>query len=346
MKINQHIEIVASTEASLSSMSLRSREAIRSALGKHYARVGVTIVNNISDLEALVRLQPDLVFLGMKFIPKNPSLGFRDVEKTWISEYLAQNGIAYTGSNRAAHELELNKPLAKQRVLRAGLKTSAYLVADHVSPLKSQTIDLKYPLFVKPTDRGGGLGIDSNSVVHSLRQLTSKVKAIKEEVGSNSLIEEYLPGREISVAILKRQNAEGFHAMPIEKIAPLDKNGERILTQQIKSADSVIDAEVTDITLRSKVTELALKVFYALGANDYGRIDIRLDKFGTPLFLEANLIPSLIEGYGSFPKACKLNNDIDYESMLLSIVSLGLSSKTEEKEHLFPSLPVLSLDAA
>ncbi len=346
MKINQHIEIVASTEAGLSSMSLPSREAIRATLEKYYTRVGVTIVNNLSDLEALVRLQPDLVFLGMKFIPKNPALGFRDVDRIWVSEYLEQNNVAYTGSSRSAHELDLNKPLAKQRVLDAGLITSSYFVANQNSPLKSQDINLKYPLFVKPTDRGGGMGIDSDSVVHNFKQLTSKVQAIRDEVGSDSLIEEYLSGREISVAILKRQNTEGYHTMPIEKIAPLDKNGERILTQQIKSADSVTDAEVTDKIVSSKVTTLALKVFDVLGACDYGRIDIRLDKFGTPHFLEVNLIPSLIEGYGSFPKACKLNRDIDYESMLLRIVNLGFSSKTEENETLLPTLPMLSFETA
>jgi len=39
--------------------------------------------------------------------------------------------------------------------------------------------------------------------------------------------------------------------------------------------------------------------------------------------LEANLIPSLIENYGSFPKACMLNDNLDYEPMILRIVHLA-----------------------
>jgi hypothetical protein len=46
---------------------------------------------------------------------------------------------------------------------------------------------------VKPTNRGGGLGIDGNSVVHTFEQLETKVNVVKTELGSDSMIEEYLP---------------------------------------------------------------------------------------------------------------------------------------------------------
>jgi hypothetical protein len=59
-----------------------------------------------------------------------------------------------------------------------------------------------------------------------------------------------------------------------------------------------------------------------------------LDKTGTPQFLEANLIPSLISGYGSFPKACVLNIDLDYEPMILSIVRLALMRRLNLREYI------------
>ena len=82
---------------------------------------------------------------------------------------------------------------------------------------------------------------------------------------------------------------------------------------------------VNDTRLRSEVCQLALDSFSALGGRDYGRIDIRLNRNGEPQFLEANLIPSIIDGYGSFPKACQINLGLDYESMVLQIVRLGLA---------------------
>jgi D-alanine-D-alanine ligase len=331
-KINQHIEIVRSTTKGLSSMSKVSCDSIFATLSKHFARVGITVINNLSDLEGLLSVSPDLVFLGMEFIPSDPGLGLADPNKIWLSDFLDGHNIAYTGSSQLAHELERNKPLAKQSVLDAGLRTSAFCVIEQNQPLGSNDIYLNYPLFIKPTSRGGGQGIDSDSVVHSFEQLRVKVQAITTKLRSDVLIEEYLPGREFSVAILKDEYSAGFLAMPLELVAPPDKNGARLLSGQIKSSNAEEVLVVTDEVVKSKVTALALDVFRALGARDYGRIDIRLDAAGSPHFLEANLIPSLISGYGSFPKACVLNIGMEYEAMIMRIAKLGLARKINDIE--------------
>lgn len=324
MKVNKHIEIVRSTIRALSSMSQESCDAILAVLTRNYTNVGVTVVNNISDLETLVDNRPDLVFLGMKFVTADVPINAQSPSKIWLTEYLDEHGIAYTGSGQIAHELELDKPSAKQRVLDAGLKTSPFYVITQGQRLAKHAVPLAYPLFVKPTNRGGGLGIDSNSVVSNFDELQSKVESITVNLHSDSLVEEYLPGREFSVAILKDEHSEELMIMPIELVAPPDEHGKRLLSQQVKSSDSERVVEVTDKVTRAIVSTLATDVFYALGARDYGRIDIRLDKFGTPHFLEANLIPSLISNYGSFPRACVLNASLDYEIMILSIVRLAL----------------------
>ncbi len=306
-------------------MSAESREAICAVLSRHYSDVVITLVNNTDDLEGLVRRQPDLVFLGMKFVPGNLVLGSMRSPKVWLSDYLDAHGIAYTGSGQGAHRLELNKPLAKQRVLDAGLQTSSFHVyKQNVTQVRSEML-LTFPLFIKPTNRGGGMGIDSASVAHNFDQLDSKVLSITIDLKSDSLIEEYLPGREFSVAILKDKNSTSYSVMPIELVAAPDKNGLQLLSEEMKASNEEVVLAVSDPVIKAKVCELALNVFHALGARDYGRIDIRLDKTGMAQFLEANLIPSLISGYGSFPKACSLNMTLDYESMLLRIVELGLS---------------------
>jgi len=336
--INKHIEIVCSTEIVLSSMSRESRDAIAAVLSQHYDNVGITIVNNLSDLEALVERKPDLVFLGMKFIPRNPMLGLQDPDKIWLNQYLGEHEIVCTGSSYLAHELELNKPLAKQCAIDAGLNTSQFYVSRQNQPQTIEDITLTFPLFIKPTNRGGGLGVDMNSMVHNFEQLQSKVRSITTDFQSDSLIEEYLPGREFSVAILKDEHSDKFSVMPIELVAQPDKRGIRLLSGAVKSSNTEIVLAVTDKAIRSKVCALAMDVFHALGARDYGRIDIRLDESGTPQFLEANLIPSLISGYGSFPKACVLNIDMDYEPMILSIVRLAFARELKvEQNYPIPS---------
>jgi len=338
-KVQKHIEIIRSTTLGLSSLSKVSCDAIYKLLSAHYEQVGVSVINNLWDLQLLVSKQPDLVFMGMKFLPSTHSLGTEDPNKIWISEYLDNHNIAYTGSNKNAHELELDKHLAKQLVEDAGLDTSAFYVAKHGQKVYDSDIALNYPVFIKPTNRGGGLGIDDASVAHDFAGLLSKVESMSAKYKADSLIEEYLPGREFSVAIIKGADQTTLLALPLELVAPENIAGHRILSSSVKLADTETFLEVKDKEIRHKITTLALDVFRVIGARDYGRIDIRLDKNGLPHFLEANLIPSLIENYGNFPKACFLNLGMSYKNVILRIVELGLSRSEQPEE---PNVPVFT----
>ncbi len=332
-KINKHIEVLRSSEVRLSSLGQESCDAVVSVLKKHYTKVGVTIVNCLTDLEKLVLTKPDLVFMGVKFIPLDLTVALGDSPILWVADYLDRHHIAYTGSGHEAHELELNKPLAKQRVLDNGLATSPFYVINSNDLQSKITRSLAFPLFVKPTDRGGGLGVDDQSVVHNPAQLRAKVSSITTNFQSDSLVEQYLPGREFSVAILKDELSTDFSVMPIELIAPVNKQGLRVLSGQVKADDTERSIAVEAGSVKNAVVKLAMEVFQALGASDYGRIDIRLDQDGTPHFLEANLIPSLKRSPGNyFPKACVLNIGLDYESMIIRIAELGLNRHTDISE--------------
>jgi D-alanine-D-alanine ligase len=342
VKMNKRIEIVRSSAPGLSSLSQVSAESIFEVLTKHYTYVRITIVNNLADLEKLAIRQPDLVFLGVKFVHDELPSGSGRPIRVWVTKFLDKHAIAYTGSGQKAHKLELDKALAKQCVHDAGLNTSPFLVMKRSQQQVDAANMPDFPLFIKPVDRGGGAGIDSSSVVHNYDQLHSKVRAIAEELDSDSLIERYLPGREFSVAILKDEFSEGLSAMPIELIAPVDEHGARILTMEVKSSDTESFVGITDKMLFSKISTLALNVFRVIGGQDYGRIDVRLDENGLPHFLEANLIPSLIRDYGNFPKACLLNQNLDYESMILNIVNLALARSLTRSEMVPEMIPAIT----
>ncbi|MHB1865003.1 MAG: D-alanine--D-alanine ligase family protein [Candidatus Saccharimonadales bacterium] len=305
-------------------MSDISSNSIFAVLNKHFRKVGITTVNNIADLESLADGKPDLVFLGLEYIPSNPALSKSYDNKIWLSDFLDDRNIAYTGSSQAANFLARSKPLAKKRLLEKNLKTADFYVIKQNSDLDNLEA-LFFPLFVKPTNCGGGFGIDSDSIVHNIEQLRSKVEVIINKLKVDVLVEKYLPGREFSVAVLNDELSNKLLAMPIELVAPLDNKGGRLLSGLVKSANTEQAYKVNDLEVRSEVVELALESFKALGARDYGRIDIRLDETNTAYFLEANLIPSLISGYGSFPKACVINKGLEYEPMIMKIVSLGLT---------------------
>lgn len=318
-KIQKHIEIVYSTISNLTSMGLESASSILSVLKREYETVGITTVNTSADLVKIVLKRPDLVFLGMKYVP---SLSGKHL---WVSEFLESHGIPHTGSAHRAIAYELNKPLAKQRVSQETIPTAQSIVIKKQQVFKDEDVKLTFPLFVKPADLGGGTGIDENSYTRNMHELRNKVTSITQDYATDALIEEYLPGREFSVAILKKEYSDGFYIMPLELVAPLDKHGARILTKEVKSLDTESSMEIIDKDIRRKISKLAADVFSALGARDYGRVDIRMDKHGTPYFLEANLLPSLRKNFGNFPKACLLNNGMDYETTIQHIARLGLA---------------------
>lgn len=333
-KINRVIEIVRTNQPGLSSLSQRSADALLVALNIYYSNVRITQINNLGDLEKIIVRKPDLVFLGVQYLPVNPALGAFDPEKVWISQYLQDHDIVTTGSGYLAHELEIEKPLAKQRVLLAGLKTAPYFVVMKDQPKINSSVDLNFPLFVKPTNRGGGSGINEKSVVHNHEELWSKVKSLADDLNSDALVEELLPGREFSVALLKDLKTNSYLILPVEISA------DGMLSSDVKSSNSEIVVTITDQQLKASVSALAVGVFHSLGGRDYGRIDIRLNSNDEPCFLEANLIPSLIEGYGTFPKACLLNENIGYHEMLLRIVDLAIARG--EEMHLSKIQPVLT----
>lgn len=327
-KINKSVELVTTTIKSLSSMSHESRIGAKAALERRYEHVRITDIRSVSDLDELVTRQPDLAFLGLKFIDDSSQ---SQPQQVWISEYLSEAGIAYTGSDKNASMLEHNKQLSKHVVAGRGLKTAASKLIKQGESYGKDDIDLKYPLFVKPVDGGGGSGINDRSLVKNFDELTAQVDWLFEKCNSDALIETYLPGREFSVGILKKRFSDDFHMLPLEIIAPINRAGSRFLSSSVKRSDSEQTIEVTDSVIRERINQLAFDSFEALGAEDYGRVDIRLDANGEPHFLEANLLPSLLDNYGNLPKAAKLNIGLDHNQLIHKISELGLTKKNQSQ---------------
>lgn len=323
-------------------MSLRSATALQKTLSIHYQKVDIVTVNCLDDLRKVVISKPDLAFIGLRGIPMNSGDTLRSSNTIFVTTYLTERGIICTGSPSKAHTLENDKALAKQKVLDSGLATSKYFVTNSLCSLKAEAITMSYPMFVKPLSMGGGSGIDEESVVHTYVQLEAKVKSIKLLDNSESIVEDYLTGREFSMAILKDSDTNDYFLMPLELIAPADKHGDRILSQSVKEHDTETHKLITNRLLKAKVSRLAHDVFIALGARDYGRIDIRLDVNGEPQFLEANLIPSIIDGFGNFPKACLINEGISHKEAMLRIIDLAMR-RDNYMQPSEPAVPAISI---
>ncbi len=316
-KLNKHIEIVGFRDPRLNFQATDSQMAMLGVLSELYTKVGVTLIDGVDDLEKLVRRRPDLIVSDMKLV-----LGSSKSEKSkvWLSTYFGEHGINFTGSLMEALALDSNKPEAKQRVLDAGLRSSAYFISRLGS--STQKHNLKFPLFVKPTNLSDSEGVDEKSIVHSEAELVSKIAFIHLNFASDALVEEYLPGREFSVAVMRQPHSDVLVAMPIEVVAPADEKGNSFLKQVIKKANTEKVLGVDDLHLKDALSALAIGAFRALGSRDYGRIDMRLDANGMPNFIEANLLPGL-STHGYLSRCLFINQKIGYDEMITSIVNLA-----------------------
>lgn len=235
-KINQYIEIAHTENMNINTMGLRSCQMIQSALLLRYKNVGISRVNDTQELISLVSKKPDLVFLGLKRLPQVEGFSDVSIEDSWVSDYLESVGINYTGSSRKALELGVYKNNAKLRVQDAGLPTAKFFKALPGQFITASDLPLEFPLFVKPNSSGGSKGIDDDSVVRNFNEFKRKVESIFDRFGTSSLVEQYLTGREFSVAILQDHRTNELTAMPIELIANENSRGDRILSCGIKKS--------------------------------------------------------------------------------------------------------------
>ena len=319
-KINRSIEIVRAKDVHFSSMGIKSGMMIKEVLSKYYQKVSLCAVGSIGDLENLVNRQPDLAILGVKRI--------RDKDEyIWLSEYLDKNGINYSGSSKNAMELDLNKADAKLLMQSNLIPTAKFFTARPGEFTNTRQLPIDFPVFIKPHNQGGGVGIGPDSIARDYVSFKNKVQSIYDKYGGYSLVEAYLVGGEFTVGLMGSGYEAQLSVMPLEIITKPNDMGDKILGSAVKKEDNERAIKITDIAVKKQVSKLAQDAYRVLGARDYGRIDIRMDSNGVANFIEANLTPGIAHNdfISYFTHACNINLQMDYESMILRIVELGLA---------------------
>jgi D-alanine-D-alanine ligase len=208
-------------------------------------------------------------------------------------------GIGYTFSDPLVCALTLDKAMAKILVRDAHLATPAFAVIENLSQLSQ--ISLKFPLFAKPLAEGTGKGVDKFSKVDSPKQLQDVCRRLLEKFDQPVLVEEYLPGREFTTAILgsgKKARVLGSMEFTIRKDAPAQDYSYEVkeLCEQFVKYFPAPKGK-----LRDEVEDLALKTYQALQCRDAARVDIRLDSAGRPSFMEINPLPGMHPTHSDLP---------------------------------------------
>lgn len=328
LKINKYIELVMIPERHSAGMEnanvgiILNDAAISKILSQRYETVRVSIINTEDDLKKLIAKKPDLVFSGTEYFDLYDE-ETKQHKGIWFSDYLAEHNIAYIGSSSDIYQNAYDKVRAKEIMLAAGINTAQFFTTTPDELTLEQSLQIDFPVFVKP-DRGGeSAGVDENSLVTDFEGLKAKVLNIYQNEQSRSLVEKYLPGKEYTVGVFEDFTDGKLTAMPVEIIPGKNKNGDRVLDFDTKKNNAERVRKVRNLQAHASVSYLAIQVFKALKATSHGRIDIKMDEHGTPYFIEANLIPGLGQGY--LCKCCSFNNKMSYEQMIYKIADNALA---------------------
>lgn len=310
------IEIITTANEKLKETGFGTLQACHNVLEsikKTDYEVTLTLCESLVDLENVVQRKPDLVILAVKYIAID---GKEDI---WLSEYFLKYNINFSGSSRETLQFDSDKVLAKAHLRDKGINTANYFTAIPGEYKCDNDLPLRYPLFVKPLNAANGNGIDEFSYVNNFTEFQSKVLSLHEMFHSPVLVEEYIDGQEFTVALIKTSN-DNLLISAIEVIAPLSKNGLRILGEQTKKEDTEELKTTHSSLLIDRVKGLAVDAFIELGVRDYGRIDIKTNKYGHCFFMEANLVPGMTNGSSYFPKACEMAHGLSYDQVVSLIV--------------------------
>lgn len=240
---------------------------------------------------------------------------FGDSREAQIPAILERLRIPYTGSKVLTLALTLDKSMTKRILAWHELPTPNFQTFERLDePLNP---DMEFPLFIKPSHEGTGMGISYRSILHNEEELRSQLGYILKKYNQSALVEKYIEGREVTLGLV------GNLIGPVARRVPKDENARRIqaglqflpplevnLTPWIESggvydnnlktthaADleylcpAPLDEEIID-----QLNLLAASVFRVTGALDVSRIDFRLDVNDNlkPYILEINPLPGLM----------------------------------------------------
>jgi D-alanine-D-alanine ligase len=249
-------------------------------------RVSDGILPFIRQLDAI---KPDLVF--------NLCEGFGEQSsgEYCVAGLLELLGIPFTGSGPFALALALDKPTAKQLFMAAGIPTPAFRVCREGH---QPALDLRYPLMLKLAGEDASLGITTDNVVYDEASCRARLRALFAEHHAPVLAEEFIEGREFTVAVLDRE------PIVLEEIAFTIKP--KIVSYRAKwdtgspedlGTRAIFEPSVT-AAQRAEMFDVAIRACDVIGTRDYSRVDFRMNDRGDFYVLEVNPNPDITRNSG------------------------------------------------
>ncbi len=210
-----------------------------------------------------------------------------------------------------------------------GIPTARHTIYKNAEAISLDDLHLRFPLIIKPSHEDASVGIENASVVWDIESLQQRIGYIVKMYNQPALVEEYIEGRELNVAIIGNERPM---ILPISEIdfSQLPPEYPKIVTYNAKWVEGTAEYIGTVGTCPAKlrpeveqcVREVALKTYQLMEIRDYARIDIRLDATNTPYVLEVNPNPDISRDAG-FARSARAAG-MTFEDMIAKIVEAAL----------------------
>ena len=272
--MTKHVAVLKGGWSAERDVSLNSGAACAKALRE--SGYEVTEIDVSTDVvEQLMAVHPDVAFNAL-----HGTFG----EDGGMQGVLEMLKIPYTHSGVLASALAMDKPMAKRLFEMAGLKCPRGKVLSYNELVKGDP--MPRPFVVKPAAEGSSVGVyiigdgDNRSL-----------DVIIEDNGQDWLVEQYIPGREITVAVLKDKPLGVTEIRPKEGFYDYTNKYTDGKTEHICPAQLPKDKQET-------VMSMAYAAHKALGCRGLSRADFRYDdtkEEGVFYLLEINTQPGMTE---------------------------------------------------
>jgi len=225
----------------------------------------------------------------------------------------------FNGSDAEGCAIAMDKVITKMIFEKNGISTPEWLYFKRDGDINYDRIThqiiekFNLPVVIKPGHEGSTVGL---TIVKQADEIRSAID-LALQYNSVFLVEEYISGRELTVAVL------GDQALPVVEICP--RHG--IYDYECKYTSGMseyhVPADINDALAKSIQTD-SVRAFKLLHCAGYGRMDLRLSEENKPYFLEMNTLPGMTST-SLVPKAAKAIG-MNFNQLLEEIISLGISS--------------------
>jgi D-alanine-D-alanine ligase len=283
------------------------------AIAAGLARAGHTVIESDimpDDTSALDRDDFDVVFIAM-----HGAFG----ESGEVQALCEERGLKYTGSGPLASRMAMDKVQSKNCFVQAKLATPKWFLAEGGADACDAIATLGPWVVVKPVDGGSSVDV---TITEDASLASKAIDEVVERYGS-ALIEEFIPGRELTVGVL------GDDALDVLEIVPAGEFYDKFA----KYDDDAPTQYLFDHDLSESVCEaartMALRAHESLGCRDMSRSDFILDPAGQLQLLEINTIPGFTP-HSLLPMSA-MHRGIGFDVLVDRLVQMAANRSLQEK---------------